>query len=133
MTLDEFHLKEFQEDLDLFGGDLSVWPADKKTEAEKLLQKSQEARAHLAAMQEVETLLAASRVTEMAHAGEIAAIAMRAKQERPSSVALRRVSWAVAGSFALAFGLVVGIFPFGEHPADALGAALWQESGIDVQ
>ena len=34
---------------------------------------------------------------------------------------------------SVALGLVVGIVPFGEHPSDFLGAALWQESSIDVQ
>jgi len=131
MTLDEFHLKEFLEDLDLFGGDLSTWPADKKAEAEKLLQKSQTARAHLSAMQDIEGMFAASRVTGMSNAEAIAANAMRARQERPSAIVVRRASWAVAGSLALAFGLVVGIFPFGEHPSDVLGTALW--SGTDVQ
>jgi len=131
MTLDEFHLKEFLEDLDLFGGHLSTWPADKKAEAEKLLQKSQTARAHLSTMQEVETLFAASRVSKMPDNRAIAATAMRVKQERPSSAGVRRVSWAVAGSLALALGLVIGIFPFGERPSDVLNAALW--SSTDVQ
>jgi hypothetical protein len=131
MTLDEFHLKEFLEDLDLFGGDLSAWPADKKAEAEKLLQKSQTARAHLSAMQDAERMFVAGRVTEMSNAEAVAARAMRSRQVRPSTIAVRRVSWAVAGSLALAFGLVIGIFPFGEHPSDVVGAALW--SNIDVQ
>jgi hypothetical protein len=133
MTLDDFNLKEFLEDLDLYGGDLATWPAAKKVDADKVLQKSAQARAELAAMRQAEAVLSATRVTHIVNGQSIAACAMRARQERPVTVAIRRTSWLVAGSAALVLGIVAGILPFSERPSDVLGAALDQVSGSDVQ
>ncbi len=133
MTLDDFNLKAFFEDLDLYGGDLERWPTARKADADKVLQKSAQARAQLAAMQQAEALLSATRSADMADGQGIAARALRARQDRPAAMTIRRASWLVAGSAALALGVVAGILPFSEQPSDVLGAALGQVSGSDVR
>jgi hypothetical protein len=133
MTLEDFYLKEFLEELDLRGGNLETWPDEKRVEAEKLLAASPEARTNLSAVQETEALLAITRETVQPSIDYVAARAMCHRQDRPITIATHRLSWAVAGTAALVFGLLVGVVPLaGEQPADLLGAALEQTSTSDV-
>ena len=133
MTLEDFYLKEFLEELDLRGGNLETWPDEKRVEGGKTARCVARGAHQYAAVQETEALLAITRETVQPSIDYVAARAMCHRQDRPITIATHRLSWAVAGTAALVFGLLVGVVPLaGEQPADLLGAALEQTSTSDV-
>ena len=127
------HIEEILDELDLRGGRLENWPAQDRAAAEALLDSSSEARGHLAAMRRVESALAQTQPAANTNIDSIAARAMRSAQDTSRRVAMRRVSWAFAGSLALFAGLYVGAQPEpNDAPADMVVAALGQSGDHDA-
>ncbi|HUO94390.1 MAG TPA: hypothetical protein VMU22_15800 [Rhizomicrobium sp.] len=124
-------LDEFLERLDLYGGSLAAWPVEARAEAEALLARSPDARAHLVAMQRVESALAQTRMCDTGD--DLAFRATQARQARPEHAVMRQLPWAVAGMVAIAAGLYVGALPrISEGPSEIVSAALDQSGGHDV-
>lgn len=100
-------VSEFEDLLDLHGGDLAGWPAAARAQAEALLAASPEARRLHDDMLAVETVL---RCTPAPSAGAdaIAARATRHRQETPARRLALRAGWAVAAMIVLAIGLSLG-------------------------
>jgi hypothetical protein len=130
MTPEE--LQKFLDRLDLYGGQIESWPPQERADAQSLLQISAEARAQLSAMKRVEAALAASQSNSSLTSDAIAQRAMLARQDRPGAIAMRRMSWALAGTLALVAGFYVGTLHGAyETPGDAVAAAL-DQGGHDV-
>ena len=126
--------EEFLSLLDELGGDIARWPAHLREDAQALLTRSPEARAGLAAMRDVENLLAASAAPGF-DTGAIAARATQHPQARRPLLppALRRISFAALGVTALAAGILVGMTPpSGTAIVGSVQMAL-NGSGSDVQ
>lgn len=126
--------EEFLSLLDELGGDIARWPAHLREDAQALLTRSPEARAGLAAMQAVESLLAASSLSAFDTAAMAARATQAAQARRPLlTPALRRASFAALGVTALAAGILVGMIPpSGSAIVGSVQMAL-NGSGSDVQ
>ena len=124
-------IEDFERALDRLGGDLAIWPAAERAEAEALLAGSAAARQALRAMELVEHLLARSGLVREPAPDDLVARATVQPQER----ATRRWRAAVPRAWrmqAAAAGLLLaGGFAFGaalpgtppaeEAPSFALG------------
>ena len=105
--------RAFEDMLDTYGADPARWPSDTRAEAEALLATSAEARAHEAAMADVETFLRSGSLGAVPHADpssvtNMAAIAMRHRQVKYVSPTGRKVRWGAAFAAALVLGVAVG-------------------------
>jgi hypothetical protein len=106
--------EEFLSLLDQRGGDIARWPLHLREAAEALLARSAKARAALAAMREVESLLTGTPGFDRPlDTSAMAARATQHMQSRPSRMipALRKLSFAALGVMALAAGILVGATP----------------------
>ena len=105
------NLAQFEELLDQFGGDLSLWPADKAAEAEQLLSSSPSARQSIDSQKLVER-----RLTEILEPPPSLGLERRIVERWRNSLHKRwvsnwfGVSWkpTLAATCALAFGLYLG-------------------------
>jgi hypothetical protein len=99
--------------LDELGRDPAAWPSHLREDARAVLAGSAKARAALAAMHEMERLLALSVPAAALDIGAIAANAARQPQGQRHSVGsvLRKVSFGALGVMALAAGILVGMTP----------------------
>jgi hypothetical protein len=103
--------------LDETGREPTAWPAHLRDDARAVLAGSAKARAALAAMREMERLLAlsvpAAALDTPLDIGAIAANATRQPQGRRHSLGsvVRKVSFAALGVMALAAGILVGMTP----------------------
>jgi len=124
-------LEEFEAALDLHGASVADWPDAERSGAATVLAQSAEARAILAAAEEVATLLATTRATWPAAArpghargptghgtgdgtgtDRIMAIATAMPQQRPAAAGLRlpRAGWRYAACVAVAvIGFALGV------------------------
>jgi hypothetical protein len=109
--------EEFIALLDETGRDPTAWPAHLREDARAALAGSAKARAALAALHEMERLLALSVPAAALDTAAIAANATRQPQGHRhlagSAVGsvLRKVSFAALGVMALAAGILVGMTP----------------------
>ena len=99
--------------LDETGRDPAAWPSHLRDEARAALAGSAKARAALAAMHEMERLLALSVPATALDTTTIAANATRQPQGHRHSLGsvVRKVSFAALGVMALAAGILVGMTP----------------------
>ena len=99
--------------LDETGREPTAWPAHLRDDARAVLAGSAKARAALAAMHEMERLLALSVPAAALDVGAIAANATRQPQGHRHSLGsvVRKVSFAALGVVALAAGILVGMTP----------------------
>ena len=105
--------EEFIALLDGLGRDPAAWPSHLRDDARTVLAGSARARAALAAMHEMEQLLALSVPAAALNTATIAANVTRQPQGRRHSVGsvVRKVSFAALGVMALAAGILVGMTP----------------------
>jgi hypothetical protein len=105
--------EEFIALLDETGREPTAWPAHLRDDARAVLAGSAKARAALAAMHEMERLLALSVPAPALDVGAIAANATRQPQGHRHSLGsvVRKVSFAALGVVALAAGILVGMTP----------------------
>ena len=105
--------EEFIALLDETGREPTAWPAHLRDDARAVLAGSAKARAALAAMHEMERLLALSVPAAALDVGAIAANATRQPQGHRHSLGsvVRKVSFAALGVMALAAGILVGMTP----------------------
>jgi hypothetical protein len=127
-------LAEFENFLDLYGGNLDSWPEALRLRAEALLQASAPARAAYDAMREVEFFL--NRPVAPAAGYElIAARAMGAGQiwaGRPLAV---KAAWSTAAAAILVLGLFIGQMSQtnpDDDPSTALASALASTDTLNV-
>lgn len=104
-------LERFELSLDRYGAVLDGWPRDERAAADALLARSEAARALLAEMVELESLIplgvmAPGDAEPMAD--RMALRAMSAPQVRTLAPVARRAGWAAAIAAALVLGLLVG-------------------------
>jgi len=99
--------------LDETGREPTAWPAHLRDDARAVLAGSAKARAALAAMHEMERLLALSVPAAALDVGAIAANATRQPQGHRHSLGsvVRKISFAALGVMALAAGILVGMTP----------------------
>jgi hypothetical protein len=99
--------------LDQTGREPTAWPAHLRDDARAVLAGSAKARAALAAMHEMERLLALSVPATALDTTTIAANATRQPQGHRHSLGsvVRKVSFAALGVMALAAGILVGMTP----------------------
>lgn len=110
-------LEEFEAALDLYGASVADWPEAQRLGAAALLARSAQARAMLAAAEEVSTLLAQTRAGPGSGGNgvgidRIVAIATARPQERPPAVGLRlpHAGWRYAACIAVALtGFALGM------------------------
>jgi len=105
-------LEEFEAALDLHGPALAAWPEPERLAAPAVLARHDQARAMLAAAQEVATLLALTRAAASAGADRIVALATAHPQQRqaPSGSRLPRAGWRYAACVAVALtGFALGV------------------------
>lgn len=100
-------LERFELSLDRYGAGLDRWPPDERLDAEALLARSEAARALLAEMVELESLIPLG-VPASSDAERMALRAMSAPQSRALAPLARRAGWAAAVAAALLLGLLVG-------------------------
>lgn len=103
--------QKFEELLDLHGSDLSMWPEDKREEANELLAQSHAALSLLNAEMKIDSVLADTMVVPNANRLEQKIMARFASQKR--RLALSQWSaffWkpAFAATCSLAFGIYLG-------------------------
>ena len=105
--------EEFIALLDETGREPTAWPAHLRDDARAVLAGSAKARAALAAMHEMERLLALSVPATALDTTTIAANATRQPQGHRHSLGsvVRKVSFAALGVMALAAGILVGMTP----------------------
>jgi hypothetical protein len=105
-------LEEFEAALDLHGASIADWPPSEREAAAAVLASSVEARAMLAAAEEVATLLASTRIGSTTGLDRIVAVATAQPQQRPPRPALRlpRGAWRYAACVAVALtGFALGV------------------------
>ena len=110
-------LEEFEAALDLYGASVEDWPAAPRLGAAAVLARSAEARAMLAAAEEVAMLLAQTRAGPASGGGgigidRIVAIATVRPQQRPPAVGLRlpHAGWRYGACVAVALtGFALGV------------------------
>jgi len=109
-------LEEFEAALDLHGASVADWPETQRLGAAAVLARSAEARAMLAAAEEVVTLLAETRTGPASGGGigidGIVAIATARPQQRPPAVGFRlpHAGWRYAACVAVALtGFALGV------------------------
>jgi hypothetical protein len=110
-------LEEFEAALDLYGASVADWPEVQRLGAAAVLTRSAEARAMLAAAEQVATLLAQTRAGpgsggDGVRLDRIVAIATARPQQRPAAVGLRlpHAGWRYAACVAVAMtGFAVGV------------------------
>jgi hypothetical protein len=110
-------LEEFEAALDLYGASVADWPGTQRLGAAAVLARSAEARAMLAAAEEVATLLAHTRARpgsggDGVGINGIVAIATARPQQRPPSVGFRlpHAGWRYAACVAVALtGFALGV------------------------
>jgi hypothetical protein len=109
-------LEEFEAALDLHGASVADWPETQRLGAAAVLARSAEARAMLAAAEEVVTLLAQTRTAPASGGGigidGIVAIATARPQQRPPAVRFRlpHAGWRYAACIAVALtGFALGV------------------------
>lgn len=98
---------DFEDLIDHHGGDPKRWPCALQAEAAALLDTSAQARKALAALQEVEHLLALSQ-GGVSEDMTVAAWASRVPQVRPANRFVMRTGWSAAAAALLAIGILVG-------------------------
>jgi len=126
-------LEEFEAEVDLHGTCIADWPASQQQAAAGILAQSAEARAVLAAAEEVATLLALTRTAPMTTPERIVAVATAQAQQRPRAPPFRvsRAVWRYAACVAVALtGFALGLqdglhraVPFERMLATAFGPA----------
>ncbi len=130
-------LPAFLDALDRFGADFAAWPVDLRADAESLQARSPTARQAAATMGELERMLRATSFDTVAGFDDLAAIAMRHRQDRPSfpmARSARRAALAAGAVAMLGLGLVIGwgASEPDEGPDHALAVALDTTGSIDV-
>lgn len=126
-------LDEFLTDLDRYGGRISDWPSEAGSRAEALLERSADARSHLAAMRRVEAALSIPPSLSGPAIDVVVMRAMQSAQLHMRGTTIRRASWLMVGTLALIAGLYVGTLSGpGDSPSDVVAAALGQTEAHDV-
>ena len=130
-------LSTFEDLLDRHGGDLAAWPARERDAATALLAISPAAQAQRDTMLDVERVLRRAAVVAAPGAtDQIAARAMRHRQETPARRLALRTGWAVAAAIVLVVGIAIGDYGGATRdisPDHVLAVALDSGGTTDVE